>query len=745
MAQRRWTLVAVCAATFMLLLDITVVNVALPSIRDDLGASFEDLQWVVDAYALTLAAFVLTAGSLADRLGRRRVFLFGLLVFTAASAACALATSPLMLNLARAVQGIGGAVMFAVSLALLAQEFHGAERARATAIYGATIGVAVAAGPLVGGALTDGLGWEWIFWINVPIGAAAVALTVAQVAESRDPQASGVDWFGLVSFSSANGLLVFALLRGNADGWGSTTVAGSLAASAALLAAFVVAQSRVREPMLPLGHFRNRSFTAAQIGAFAISGSMFALFLYITLYLQNIIGKDALEAGLIYLPSTIVTFLVSGATANVMGRIPLRLLLGAGLALVGVGLLTMTGRSEGDDWTVLLPGFLITGVGVGLTNPVLANLALSTVPNEQSGVASGINDTFRQVGVATGVAALGALLLARSADHIQDALRLGREQANRLAEGVSSGALGPDVPAAVVAAARQGFLDGFNLVLVIGAVLAFVGALLTIVLVHERDLVAQPDGLFPPAPARPVMAGDPERAIVLLLGWRAPRDGGQERLVPIGSAFLVATAQDTHVVTAKHLVARERETFLQVSRVDDATTKLAVDGWRAHPHTDVAVARLALEPWMNHAGVGLDDEGRVTAGHPVIFMSLLADVPELTARNVVMTRTGTIGALDQDAVPVAQSGAETMRVRAHLVACASFAGVAGAPCLVRNGARTTLLGVMSGHFDKWTKLQGDGDFSGDFVGTTQTPVNSSIGVCVPLADIRAALRLQDDL
>ena len=195
---------------------------------------------------------MLTAGSLADRLGRRRVFLFGLVVFTGASVACALATTPAMLNVARAVQGVGGAVMFAVSLALLAQEFRGAERGTATAIYGASIGVALAAGPLVGGALTDGFGWEWIFWINAPIGVATIAITVAKVAESRDQNARGVDWFGLVSFSAANGLLVFALVRGNAEGWGSTLVVGCLGAAAVLLVAFVLAQARVRQPMLPL-------------------------------------------------------------------------------------------------------------------------------------------------------------------------------------------------------------------------------------------------------------------------------------------------------------------------------------------------------------------------------------------------------------------------------------------------------------------------------------------------------------
>jgi len=216
MQRKWWTLFAVSVATFMLLLDITVVNVALPSIRDDLGASFTDLQWVVDAYALTLAALVLTAGSLADRLGRRRVFVAGLTIFTGASLLCALAPDPTFLNLARAIQGVGGAIMFAVSLALIAQEFvAGRERGMAMGIYGATIGIAVAVGPLVGGALTDSLGWESIFYLNVPIGIAAIAVTCLRVRESRDPNATRVDWPGVVTFSAALFLLVLALVRGN--------------------------------------------------------------------------------------------------------------------------------------------------------------------------------------------------------------------------------------------------------------------------------------------------------------------------------------------------------------------------------------------------------------------------------------------------------------------------------------------------------------------------------------------------
>src|SRR5438105_2062937 len=243
----------------MLLLDITVVNVALPDIQRSLHSSFQDLQWVVNAYSLTLAAFLLTAGALADLLGRRRVFVTGLIVFTASSAACGLAGSPLALNLARAVQGTGGAMMFATSLALIAEAFHGKERGIAFGVFGGVVGAAVAVGPVVGGLITSGIGWEWIFFVNVPIGIGAVVLTLSQVRESRDPNARGVDWIGLVTFSAALFLLVYALVQGNEKGWGSTEIVSFLAGSAVLLAIFLVAERRQARPMLDLTLFRKRA------------------------------------------------------------------------------------------------------------------------------------------------------------------------------------------------------------------------------------------------------------------------------------------------------------------------------------------------------------------------------------------------------------------------------------------------------------------------------------------------------
>src|SRR5215208_619474 len=504
MERKWWTLIAVSVATFMLLLDITVVNVALPSIRDDLGASFTDLQWVIDAYALTLAALVLTAGSLADRLGRRRVFGAGLAIFSLASLLCALAPDPTLLNLARALQGVGGAAMFAVSLALVAQELPaGRERGTAMGLYGATIGVAVAICPLVGGALTDGLGWESIFFLNVPIGAAAIAITYWKLRESRDPHATRVDWPGAATFSGALFVLVLALVRGNDEGWGSTLIVTLLAASAALLVAFIAIERLVREPMLPLGLFKVRSFTGVQLAAFALSGSLFALFLYLTLYLQNYLGYSPFQAGLRYLPITLSSFVAAPIAGALLSRVPARVMMSAGLAIAGVGLLLMSGIEAGNEWTTLLGGFLVAGGGVGLLNPVIADVAVSVVPKERSGMAAGINDTFRQVGVAVGIAVWGAVFVGRGADKVAE-LTAGTPAATgdhprQLVEAASSGSLDQALTAfpqrtheTVSNAAGQGFLTGLNDVLTLGALLCFAGAVLALWLVRERDIEGEP-------------------------------------------------------------------------------------------------------------------------------------------------------------------------------------------------------------------------------------------------------------
>ena len=414
---QRWTLAVVCAATAMLMLDIAVVNTALSDIAADLDTGLSGLQWVVDAYTLALASVVLTAGSLADRFGRRRLFAIGLGVFTVTSLVCAAAQDITMLNVARAAQGIGAAVMFAVSLALLAQAFPGTkERTGALAAYGATIGASFAVGPLVGGALTSGLDWRWVFLINLPIGLACLAITRAYVVESRDPAARKVDLPGQVLLTGGLFLLVLALLRGNEDGWTSTLIVAELVAAVALLGGFVLTEARTKVPMLPLGFFRTPAFTAAQVAAFAISGSFFAVFIYATIYLQQVLGLSAIEAGLTYVPGTVLNFVVAGATAQLAQKVSPRILVGGGLALVALGQAMIAYAITTDSsWTAMLPGILVAMAGTGMFNPSVTAMALGSVPVEQSGLAAGVNDTFRQAGIAVGVAALGALVPAAEA------------------------------------------------------------------------------------------------------------------------------------------------------------------------------------------------------------------------------------------------------------------------------------------------------------------------------------------
>jgi EmrB/QacA subfamily drug resistance transporter len=504
MDRKWWTLIAVSVAIFMLLLDITVVNVALPDIQRSLHSSFSDLQWVVNAYALTLAAFLLTSGSVADLIGRRRVFVIGLVVFTASSAVCGLSTTPLMLNLARAVQGTGGAMMFATALALLAQAFHGRERGTAFGVFGAVTGGAVAIGPVLGGVITSGIGWEWIFFVNVPIGVIAVFLTLARVTESRDPNAMGVDWPGLVTFSGSLFLLVYALVQGNEKGWGSTEIVSFLIGAIVLMILFVIVELRQRQPMLDLSLFRRPAFSGASIVAFTLSSSFFAMFLYLTLYIQDVLGYTPLQAGLRFLPSTLLSFIVAPIAGRLSVRVPVRLLLGSGLLLIGIGLLTMTAIDAASSWTALIPGFVLAGAGVGLVNPPLASTAVGVVPAERSGMASGINSTFRQVGIATGIAGLGAVFQHSVTQHTTTALLAGghaREILSsahgRLGTLLESGevtqiarSLSPGARTALESSYRVGFTDAFTTIAAIAAVVALVGAALAFVLVRTRDFVS---------------------------------------------------------------------------------------------------------------------------------------------------------------------------------------------------------------------------------------------------------------
>ena len=498
MERKWWTLLLVSIATFMLLLDVTVVNVALPDIQRELNASLSSLQWVVDAYSLMLAAFLLTAGSLGDRLGRRRVFTIGFGIFTFASFLCGISNDPTLLNLARGLQGIGGAGMFATSLALIGQEFQGKDRATAFGVWGATVGGAVAVGPLVGGILTQSFGWEWIFFVNVPIGITAMVLTERKIVNvfAKDPEP--VDLPGLVTFSAALFLLIFGLIRGNPEGWGSGVIVGCLVAAAVLLAVFVAIEHHVAHPMLDLGLFRKRAFNGVSAVAFALSAGMFAMFLYLTIYMQGVLDFSPLEAGLRFLPLTVLGFVVAPISGSLSHRVPIRILLGCGLTLVGIGLLLMHGLTPSSEWTALLAGFVIAGIGIGTTNPGIGQAAIAVVPVEKSGMGSGINTTFRQVGIATGVAGLGAVfqskvdselgaLVPRAPEGLGEAVASGGSRA------VAELPLPPAIHAKATHAADVAFVSGMNEILVIGAIICFVGAVLGFLLVRSEDFV-QPTG-----------------------------------------------------------------------------------------------------------------------------------------------------------------------------------------------------------------------------------------------------------
>jgi EmrB/QacA subfamily drug resistance transporter len=500
--RKWWTLAAVCTGIFMLLLDVTVVNVALPDIQRAFDAPLSDLQWTIDAYALTLAAFLLTAGSLADLYGRRRLFAAGLVVFTTGSLLCGVASGPLFLIVARAGQGVGGAIMFATSLALIAQAFPlGRERAIAFGLFGATTGVAVAVGPVIGGVLTGELSWRWIFFVNLPIGALALFVTLTRMDESRNPFARRPDLVGFLTFSGALAALVFGLIRSNADGWGSTTVIGSLGAAAGLLTAFVVAEHLQHSPMFDLGLLRVPSFGGGLAAGFAISGALFAPLTYLILYYEQPLGLSPAQAGVRFLPLTVAIFFSSGIAGRISEHVPNRLLIAPGFALVGSGLLLMRGLTPASTWTHLLAGMIVAGVGAGLVNVPLAATAVGVVEPARAGMASGINTTFRQVGTATGVAALGSIFVSQMRIGATHALQttLGGH-ATTIAHAIASGAT-PAVLAhtpaglrpAVAHASLTGFDGGINLILLVGATVAFAAAALTLLLIRERDLVQAAD------------------------------------------------------------------------------------------------------------------------------------------------------------------------------------------------------------------------------------------------------------
>jgi EmrB/QacA subfamily drug resistance transporter len=497
--KKWWTLAAVGIGLFMLLLDLTIVIVALPSIQRQLHGSISDLQWVIDAYALSLGALMLTAGSLADRLGRKRLWVTGILIFTAGSILCGAAQSSMWLTLARAGQGIGGAIMFATSLALIANAFRGKDRGIAFGIFGAITGVASAVGPVIGGAITSALSWRYIFFVNIPIGVILVGLTLLRVEESRDPEASRPDWFGFVTWTAALGLLVYGLIESSTYAWGSTRVVGSLIASGVLLVLFIVAELRQRHPMFDMSLLRKPTFDGGLTSAFAISASALAMLTFLVLYLQNVLHLSAIQTGLRLLVLSGATLLTAGVAGRLTAKVPTRLLIAPGFVLTGVGLLLARGISPSSDWTHLLPGLIVIGLGSGLVQTPLANLAVGVVEPRRAGMASGMNSTFRQVGIAAGVAALGSIFASQIRSGVSAGLAATplAHSSHQIAKAVSSGRVGQviaHVPAAlrgrVAAVSTSSFVHALNDILLIAGIVAFVGAAFSLALIRQKDFVA---------------------------------------------------------------------------------------------------------------------------------------------------------------------------------------------------------------------------------------------------------------
>jgi EmrB/QacA subfamily drug resistance transporter len=459
--HRALGLLAVCLGTFMLIIDVQIVVVALPSIRADLGTDLAAEQWTIDAYSLTLAALLLPAGSVADIVGRRRVFAVGLALFTAGSVLCGLAASGPALVAFRALQGIGGATVFATSLALLAQTFEGRALGRALGVWSAVVTLGLGCGPVVGGLLTE-VSWRWIFFVNLPLGVAAIVATLAGFRESRSPEPRRIDVPGGAVFAVGLVALTVGLTESGEVGWGSPRVLLALAVAAAALVAFPLVEHRRRQPMVDLALLRRSTFVGGLVAALGMNGSLYAVLLYLVLYLQDGLGESASATGLQLLVLTAAAMVTSLVAGRLAGPATVRWLIGAGLGLVGVGLLLMRGPG-GPGWEHLVPGLVVAGAGGGLVNPALAATAVGVVGREDAGMASGINAAFRQIGITVSVAVLGWVF----ASH--------------------GGAGGP------LGAAAHGSA-GLDAVLLVAAGIALVAALLAVVLVRRRDVRAPPAG-----------------------------------------------------------------------------------------------------------------------------------------------------------------------------------------------------------------------------------------------------------
>jgi EmrB/QacA subfamily drug resistance transporter len=418
-SRSRWlALVIVCLGYFMIVLDVTIVGVALPSIREDLGFSETSLAWVVNAYLLTFGGFLLLGGRLGDLFGHRRMFVIGITLFTAASLACGIANSQAWLVIARAVQGLGGAVVSAVALSLIVTLFtEPAERAKAMGVFGFVAAGGGSIGVLLGGILTDALAWNWIFLVNVPIGIAVVALSLVVLPGGRGLMSSTrLDVAGAVTVTAALMVAVYAIVNGNEVGWGTVRTLGLLAVSAVLLGIFLVIESRVAEPLMPLRLFRLRNLSVSSIGGVLWAAAMFAWFFLSALYMQLVLGYSPLQVGLAFLPANLIMAVFSvGLSAKIVMRFGIRAPIGVGLSLASLGLLLFARAPVDGTFAVdVLPSMVLLGIGAGMAfNPVLL-AAMGDVPQEEAGLASGVVNTAFMMGGALGLAVLASIAASRT-------------------------------------------------------------------------------------------------------------------------------------------------------------------------------------------------------------------------------------------------------------------------------------------------------------------------------------------
>ncbi|MCA1702217.1 MAG: MFS transporter [Actinobacteria bacterium] len=503
--MRKWMpLVPILLSTFMLLLDVTIVSVAIPSMATALDTSFAALQWTMDLYVLVLASFLLAAGSASDRFGRRYLFLLGLVIFTVASLAAGLAPSSGVLIAARGVQGLGAAAMLATNAALIHANYQGRDRGTAFGVWGGVMGAAAAAGPIVGGLLIDYVNWRAIFLVNLPLAIFAIALAVRTLPESRSPVRSPLDLPGTVTFTAAVTLLVYGLIEAGEEGWGDTVTVAAFGAAAVLLIAFIVFELRSRAPMLDLALFRRPSFTTLMVGGAVLQGAAFGYVISLSLWAQSLLGMSAIKAGLILTPLSGAAFVVAVLVGRLLHDAPPQYLIGNGLLLIGDGVLLATALGADSGWIVLMPALLLAGIGVGLASPILASATLAAVPPARSGMANGAINTFRQLGFALAVPA-AATILAGGARSVLDAGRLfeNPDEASVQLTGGRAQELIAATPApqdAVVRTLHDAFATGLDRVFVASGVAALVAGVAVLAFVRPSTA---------PAPAPPKSAPEP--------------------------------------------------------------------------------------------------------------------------------------------------------------------------------------------------------------------------------------------